>query len=58
MSVAAGALRQMKLALIQLAVGAQKTTNLDRAGSLIRKAAGEGAKLVALPVSNWDKEER
>ena len=54
MSAAArGGLRKLKLALIQLSVGAQKSSNLERAGSLIRAAAKEGAKLVTLPVSTF-----
>lgn len=43
-------MRKFKLALIQLAVGASKPANLERAGSLVREAASNGAKLVALPV--------
>ena len=43
---------KFKLALIQLAVGASKTANLERAGSLIREAASKGAQLVALPVKS------
>ncbi len=42
---------KFKVALIQLAVGASKPANLERAGSLIREAASNGAKLIALPVS-------
>ena len=48
--VGGGALRTLKLALVQLAVGAQKSSNLERAGSLVRAAAKNGAKLVTLPV--------
>lgn len=43
-------LRKFKIALVQLAVGSQKSANLERASSLVRTAAKEGAKLVALPV--------
>ncbi len=43
---------KFKIALVQLAVGASKPANLERAGSLVREAASNGAKLIALPVSN------
>ena len=43
--------RKFKVALIQLAVGTSKPTNLERVGSLVRKAASNGAKLITLPVS-------
>ena len=41
----------MRLALIQLAVGASKADNLQRASKLIAQAAQGGAKLISLPVS-------
>ena len=40
-----------KLALIQLAVGSDKATNLSRAAEKVREAARNGSKLIALPVS-------
>ena len=43
-------MNKFKLALIQLAVGTNKAANLERAASLIRKAAGNGAQVVSLPV--------
>ena len=49
LAMAAG-LRCFKLALVQLAVGADKAANLTRAGRLVREAAKKGAKVVALPV--------
>ena len=49
--LSAAGLRKLKLALLQQAVGANKRTNLERAGSLIREAASKGAKLISLPVS-------
>ena len=49
--LSAAVLRKFKVALIQLAVGTSKPTNLERAGSLVRKAASNGAKLITLPVS-------
>lgn len=39
-----------RLALVQLQVSAVKTENLNRACGLVRTAAGQGAKLVVLPV--------
>ena len=39
-----------RLALVQLAVGADKATNLQRASQKIKEAARNGAKVVALPV--------
>ena len=41
----------LRLALVQLAVGVDKPTNLQRVGSFIREAAGKGAKVIPLPVS-------
>ena len=41
--------RKFRLALIQLAVGASKTENLQRAATYITQAAKNGAKIVALP---------
>lgn len=40
-----------KLALIQLAIGADKSKNLQHAKSKILEAAGQGANVVVLPVS-------
>lgn len=40
-----------KIALIQLAVGTNKTNNVTHAKELIRAAANEGASIVSLPVS-------
>ena len=39
-----------RLALVQLAVGADKAANLQRASQKIKEAARNGAKVVALPV--------
>ena len=39
----------MKLALVQLAVGANKNANITRAKSMIKEAAAAGANLVSLP---------
>ena len=39
------------MALIQLAVGADKAANLQRASEMVKKAAERGASLVSLPVS-------
>ena len=44
-------LRQFRLALVQLAVGADKAANLQRASRMVREAAENGAQVVALPVS-------
>lgn len=38
-----------RIALIQLAVGANKVENLKRASSLVKEAASKGAKLISLP---------
>ena len=43
-------LRQFRLALVQLAIGANKAANLQRARQKIKEAARNGAKVVALPV--------
>ena len=43
-------LAQFRLALVQLAVGANKAANLQRASQKIKEAARNGAKVVALPV--------
>lgn len=40
----------LKLALIQLAVGADKSVNVSRACEFISQAAKAGAQLIALPV--------
>jgi len=45
-------LRKFRLALVQLAVGADKAANLQKASQKIREAAENGAQVVALPVSN------
>ena len=44
-------LHQFRLALVQLAVGADKAANLQRASRMVREAAENGAQVVALPVS-------
>ncbi len=44
---------EFRLALIQLAVGANKTENLARAAKLVADAANAGAKVVSLPVRIW-----
>ncbi len=45
-------LSAFRLAMIQMAVGANKADNLQKAAQLIRKASTEGgANIVALPVS-------
>ena len=41
---------EFRLALIQLAVSASKTDNLQRAAKLVTEAAKQGAKIVSLPV--------
>ncbi|XP_065270603.1 omega-amidase NIT2 [Emys orbicularis] len=46
---ARGAMANFRLALIQLHVSAVKSDNLNKACGLIRKAAAQGAKVVALP---------
>ena len=40
-----------RIALIQLAVGPDKATNLSRAAEKVREASKHGANFVALPVS-------
>lgn len=40
---------KFKLALIQLAVGGDKSANLQRAVEMVREAAGNGANLMVLP---------
>ena len=40
-----------RVALVQLAVGADKATNLSRATEKVREASKNGANVVALPVS-------
>ena len=40
-----------RIALVQLAVGADKATNLSRATEKVREASKNGANVVALPVS-------
>ncbi|XP_074855562.1 omega-amidase NIT2 [Carettochelys insculpta] len=46
---ARGAMANFRLALIQLHVSAVKSDNLNKACELVRKAATQGAKIVALP---------
>ena len=41
---------KFKIALVQLAVGADKAANLKNAVQAVREASGKGANLVALPV--------
>lgn len=40
---------EVRIALVQMAVGETKSTNIKRAVQLIREAAGGGAQLIALP---------
>lgn len=42
--------QRVRLALVQLAVGSDKATNLGRAAEKVREASQNGAKIVALPV--------
>jgi hypothetical protein len=42
---------ELRLALIQLAVGASKSDNLLNAAKHVKQAASQGATLIALPVS-------
>ncbi|XP_067402252.1 omega-amidase NIT2 isoform X2 [Emydura macquarii macquarii] len=49
MLAARGAMANFRLALIQLHVSAVKSDNLNQACGLVRKAAAQGAKVVALP---------
>ena len=42
---------KFRLAMVQLAVGADKMANLKRAEGLVREAASNGAQVVSLPVS-------
>jgi len=46
-------LSEFRLALIQLAVTANKADNIRRATELIVNASRQGAQLVSLPVSQW-----
>ena len=46
-------LRKFRLALVQLAVGADKAANITRAEGMVREAAQNGAKIVSLPVNNF-----
>lgn len=41
-----------RIALVQLAVGSDKATNLSRATEKVREASKNGAKFVTLPVSS------
>ncbi len=48
-------LRKFRLALVQLAVSADKAANITRAEGMVRKAAQSGAKIVSLPVNHFYK---
>ena len=39
--------------MVQLLVGKDKASNLQRAVKLVREVASKGAQVIALPVSNW-----
>ena len=41
---------KFRVALVQLAVGSDKATNLSRAAEKVREASQKGANIVALPV--------
>lgn len=41
---------RFRVALVQLAVGKDKATNLSRAAEKVREASQNGANIVALPV--------
>ena len=43
--------RAFRIALVQLAVGADKATNLSQASEKVREATKNGANIVVLPVS-------
>lgn len=45
--------RALRIALVQLAVGADKATNLSRASEKVREATENGANIVVLPVSDY-----
>lgn len=47
--------RQFRLALVQLAIGAKKSANLQRASKNVREAANNGAEVVVLPVSTCQR---
>ncbi|XP_068921461.1 omega-amidase NIT2 isoform X1 [Petaurus breviceps papuanus] len=49
METVSKAMTQFRLALIQLRVSSVKSDNLTRASELIKKAASQGAKIIALP---------
>ena len=42
---------EVRIAVVQLLVTKVKADNLQRAWSLVKEAAGQGAKVVVLPVS-------
>lgn len=42
---------EFRLAVVQLQVSSVKADNLSRARTLVKEAAGQGSKLVLLPVS-------
>lgn len=42
---------QVKLAVCQLSIVAEKQRNIDHAKEVIEKAADDGARLIVLPVS-------
>lgn len=43
---------KLKIALVQMAVGADKVANLRKAVQAVREASENGANIVALPVSS------
>ena len=47
-------LGRFRLGMVQMTVGADKASNLLRAGSLVKKAAMNGAQVVVLPVSSFE----
>jgi predicted amidohydrolase len=44
--------RKFRLALVQMLVSENKTLNLQKARSLVKEAAANGANIVALPVTS------
>ena len=44
---------RFKLALVQMAVGADKATNVRRACRMVKEAVQNGAGMVVLPVRGW-----
>jgi hypothetical protein len=51
MSLIPATFRPFRLALIQLAITADKTANLRRARTLVKEASTKGANVIVLPVS-------